>query len=78
MGRITTPSLKLRTTKIMIKVNKNEIDLCNYNLPEKDEFVTKVIRVMIKFNKGVVIRPILMNFEVSYMNLTVKCNNIKS
>jgi hypothetical protein len=29
----------------------------NYNLPERDEFVTKVIRVMIKFNKGVVIRP---------------------
>jgi hypothetical protein len=30
-------------TKIVIKVNKNDIDLCNYNLPERDEFVTKVI-----------------------------------
>jgi hypothetical protein len=52
MGRITTPLLKLPITKIVIKVNKNDIDLCNYNLPERDEFVTKVIRVMIKFNKG--------------------------
>jgi hypothetical protein len=33
------------------------MDLCNYNLPERDEFVTMVIKVMIKFNKGVVIRP---------------------
>jgi hypothetical protein len=41
----------------MIKVNKNDIDLCSHNLPERDAFVTKVIRVMIKFNKGVVIRP---------------------
>jgi hypothetical protein len=62
MGRITTPLLKLPITKIMIKVSKNDIDLCNYNQPERDEFVTKVIRVMIKFNKGVVIRPILVNF----------------
>jgi hypothetical protein len=29
-----------------------------YNLRERDEFVTIVIRVMIKFNKGVMIRPI--------------------
>jgi hypothetical protein len=43
----------------VIKVNKNDIDLCNYNLSERDEFVAKVIliRVMIKFNKGVVIQP---------------------
>jgi hypothetical protein len=58
MGRITTQLLKLSITKVVIKVNKNNIDLWNYNLPERDEFVTKVIRVMIKFNKGVVIRPI--------------------
>jgi hypothetical protein len=56
MGGITTPLLKL-LIKIVIKVNKNDIDLCNYNLPERDEFVTMVIKVMIKFNKGVVIRP---------------------
>jgi hypothetical protein len=56
---ITIPLLKLPITKIVIKVNKNDIDLCNYNLAERDEFVTKVIRVMIKFNKGVVIRPIV-------------------
>jgi hypothetical protein len=62
LGRITTPLLKLPITKIVIKVNKNDIDLCNYNLPERDEFVTKVIRVMIKFNKGVVIRPIVSTF----------------
>jgi hypothetical protein len=59
---ITIPLLKLPITKIVIKVNKNDIDLCNYNLPERDEFVTKVIRVMIKFNKGVVIRPIVFKF----------------
>jgi hypothetical protein len=29
-----------------------------YTLRERDEFVTIVIRVMIKFNKGVMIRPI--------------------
>jgi hypothetical protein len=54
MGRITTPLLKLPITKIVVKVNKNDVDLFNYNLPERDEFVTKVIliRVMIKFNKG--------------------------
>jgi hypothetical protein len=34
-------------------------DLCNYNLPERDEFVTMVIKIMIKFNKDVVIRPIV-------------------
>jgi hypothetical protein len=61
MGRITTPLFKLPITKIVIKVNKNDIDLCKYNLPERDEFVTKVIRVMIKFNKGVVIRLIIFN-----------------
>jgi hypothetical protein len=59
LGRITTPLLKLPITKLVIKVNKNDIDLCSYNLPERDEFVTKVIRVMIKFNKGVVILPIV-------------------
>jgi hypothetical protein len=48
--------IKGPTTKLVIKVNKNDIDLWSYNLPERDEFVTKVIRVMIKFNKGVVIR----------------------
>jgi hypothetical protein len=58
MGRITTPLLKLSLIKIVIKVNKNDIDLCNYSLPERDEIVTMVIRVMFKFNKGVVIRPI--------------------
>jgi hypothetical protein len=58
MGGITTPLLELPLTKFVIKVNKNDIDLCSYNLPERDEFVTKVIRVMIKFNKGVVIQPI--------------------
>jgi hypothetical protein len=42
----------------VIKVNKNDIDLCNYSPSERDEFVTMVIRVMFKFNKGVVIRPI--------------------
>jgi hypothetical protein len=57
MCRITTPLLELPLAKFVIKVNKNDIDLCSYNLPERDEFVTKVIRVMIKFNKGVVIRP---------------------
>jgi hypothetical protein len=29
MGRITTPLLKLPITKIVIKVNKNDIDLRN-------------------------------------------------
>jgi hypothetical protein len=47
MGRITTPLLELPLAKFVIKVNKNDIDLCSYNLPERDEFVTKVIRVMI-------------------------------
>jgi hypothetical protein len=57
LARITAPLLKLPLTKLVIKVN---IDLCNYNLPKRDEFVITVIliRVMIKFNKGVVIRPI--------------------
>jgi hypothetical protein len=59
LGRITTPLLNLPITKLVIKVNKNDIDLCSYNLPERDEFVTKVIRVMIKFNKGVVIWSIV-------------------
>jgi hypothetical protein len=50
--------LKLPLTKLIIKVHKSDIDLWSYNLPERDEFVTKVIRVMIKFNKGVVMWPI--------------------
>jgi hypothetical protein len=62
MCRITTPLLELPLAKFVIKVNKNDIDLCSYNLPERDEFVTKVIRVMIKFNKGVVIRPNIFCF----------------
>jgi hypothetical protein len=33
----------------------NKITL--YNLPESDEFVTLVIKVMINFNKGVGIQP---------------------
>jgi hypothetical protein len=69
MGGITTPLLKL-LIKIVIKVNKNDIDLCNYNLPERDEFVTMVIRVMFKFNKGVMIRPIM--FRVKKNDLVYK------
>jgi hypothetical protein len=69
MGRITTPLLKL-PIKVMIKVNKNDIELCSHNLPERDEFVTKVIRVMIKFNKGVVIRPnvFLLTHDIQKLN----------
>jgi hypothetical protein len=52
----------------VIKVNKNDIDLCNYNLPERDEFVTKVIRVMIKFNTDVVTRPIVVFHEIRAVN----------
>jgi hypothetical protein len=33
-----------------------------YNLRETDEFVTKVIRVMIKFNKGIVIRSTVVYY----------------
>jgi hypothetical protein len=29
--------------------------MTNHDLPERDEFVTMVIKVMVKFNKGVVI-----------------------
>jgi hypothetical protein len=73
LGGITTPLLKLLLIKIVIKVNKNDIDLCNYNLPERDEFVTKVIRVMIKFNN---IRPIdfllSKQFQITFITLTGK------
>jgi hypothetical protein len=64
MGRITTLLLKLPLTRVVIKVNikRYYVDLCKYNLPERDEFVTnKTIRVMIKFNKGVVIRSFVFN-----------------
>jgi hypothetical protein len=69
VGCITTPLLKLPITKLVIKVNKNDIDVCSYNLPERDEFVTKVIRVMIKFNKGVVIRSSVFLLLFSFCQL---------
>jgi hypothetical protein len=46
-------------TSSFVKVNKNDIDLCSYNLPERDEFVTKVIKVMIEVNKGIVMQPLV-------------------
>jgi hypothetical protein len=33
----------------------------NWTISERDEFVTIVIGVMIKFNKGVVMRPSVFN-----------------
>jgi hypothetical protein len=66
LGRVTTPLLKLPLTRVVIKEKhktKNDIDLCNYNLPERNRFVTMVIKVMIKFNKGVMIRPIHIRHE---------------
>jgi hypothetical protein len=42
-------------------------------VPERDECVAIVIRVMIKFNKGVVIRPIvvnLLNIILGYLDKT--------
>jgi hypothetical protein len=53
MRRITTPLLKLSLTGVVIKVNIKQYRF----MPERDEYVTKVIRVMIKFNKSVMIRP---------------------
>jgi hypothetical protein len=47
-----------------VKVNKNDIDLCSYNLPKRDEFVTKVIKVMIEVNKGIVIQPLVVALGV--------------
>jgi hypothetical protein len=46
-------------TSSFVKVNKNDIDLCSYNLPERDEFVTKVIKVMIEVSKGIVMQPLV-------------------
>jgi hypothetical protein len=45
------------------------VDLCNYNLPERDEIVTKVIRVMIKFNESVMIRPIMSGHKKMFDNI---------
>jgi hypothetical protein len=47
---------------------QREWTLDYYNLPERDEFVTIAIRVMIKFNKGVVVRP---NTFVTHRKLSI-------
>jgi hypothetical protein len=48
------------------------------DLPERDEFVTKVIRVMIKFNKGVVNRDtaqcfLIMCVPISLTLIFIRC-----
>jgi hypothetical protein len=45
--------------KFLHNFQKHPID----NVPERGEFVTIVIRVIIKFNKGVMIRPIPIVFK---------------